>query len=313
MDREYRNNALYKPQPVMANVSTNGTLKLLELKADSANPSLSGWDTLLADHGKLMHLFLVGEAEFSTFAHLHPVRRDGQTFQNVLPPLPAGDYDLYGEITHENGLNDTLTAKIRLPAATGRPLQRVGGSNMLNEVFCQSVNAPAGNAPQPFALDADDSWHLGKGVGIRESATAPLMGGWTLVWQNRMELIENREASLRFALFDPEGRRAPLEPYMGMPGHAVVRRLDGQVFTHLHPLGTVSMAAQELFERRERGASDTNSTPAPRVLANTEGASNEVAFPYAFPRPGDYRMWVQVRGSGRVLTGVYDLRVAAAR
>jgi hypothetical protein len=38
-----------------------------------------------------------------------------------------------------------------------------------------------------------------------------------------------------------------------MGGHAMVQRDDGGVFVHLHPMGTVSMAAQERLLRRERG------------------------------------------------------------
>jgi hypothetical protein len=100
-----------------------------------------------------------------------------------------------------------------------------------------------------------------------------------------------------------------------MLGHAVVRRSDGEVFTHLHPLGTISMATQELFERREGEPLDTNSASmtSQRWAANPVGGGNEVAFPYAFPRAGDYRMWVQVRTSGRVLTGVFDVRVKPGR
>jgi hypothetical protein len=35
----------------------------------------------------------------------------------------------------------------------------------------------------------------------------------------------------------------------------------------------------------------------------------ELAFPYGFPRPGDYRIFVQVKRSGRVETGVFDAHV----
>jgi len=92
---------------------------------------------------------------------------------------------------------------------------------------------------------------------------------------------------------------------MGMLGHAVVRRSDGSVFTHLHPVGTVSMAAAELLAARGGTASPMQSAIPDRI--------REVAFPYAFPRPGDYRIWVQVRTTkgGGVLTGVFDVRVGA--
>jgi len=52
------------------------------------------------------------------FSH-HPVRRDFQNFENVLPPLPGGDYQLYAEVTHENGLSQTLVAKVSLPESAG--------------------------------------------------------------------------------------------------------------------------------------------------------------------------------------------------
>lgn len=327
MDREFRNNALYKPLPVVATLRTNGALRLLHLTPPPDNSAAPRWDTLVADHGKLMHLFLLREPDFNAFAHLHPVRRDARTFENVLPPLPAGSYRLYAEITHENGSSQTLTANLSLPASVGRAAQFMGRSNMLNEVFCLPVVAPAGNAPQPFALDADDSWHTSPAPNVRPasgSQTSAMMGGYNMVFQNTTDLIENRETSLEFAVFNPEGRPATLQPYMGMLGHAVVRRSDGEVFTHLHPVGTISMAAQELFVRRELSAntlpgdrSGTNNTPStmmPRPPGNPNASSgNEVTFPYAFPRPGDYRLWTQVRIDGRVLTGVFDVRVGKAR
>ena len=35
----------------------------------------------------------------------------------------------------------------------------------------------------------------------------------------------------------------------------------------------------------------------------------QVSFPYGFPEPGVYRLFVQVKQAGRIETGVFDARV----
>ena len=303
MDREFRNNSLARPLPVVANVLTDGPVFRLQL---TPPPDAAGWDTLVADHGKLMHLFLVREPDFNAFAHLHPVRRDARTFENVLPALPVGNYRLYGEVTHENGTSQTLTTQVALPAPVGSAAQAALDPKMLNEIICQSPLVPVGNGAQPFTLDADDSWHRSpppQAVAPARTQVARLMGGGSMVFENAGGLVENREASLRFSVFTAAGERAAIQAYMGMRGHAVVRREDGEVFTHLHPTGTISMAAQEVFTAAERTE---------KVAPVQVDPSSAVTFPYAFPRPGAYRLWVQVRIEGRVLTGVFDVRVAPA-
>lgn len=295
MDRQFQRHALYKPLPVWTNVRTNGNLQLLQLTPHDRRDPIRPWDTLVADHGKLMHLFLVRLPELDAFAHLHPVRRGATNFEAVLPPLPSGRYFLYADITHEDGRSETLVDSLSLPAPAGAPPQAKAKSNM-NEVIC--LSGPPGNASEPLALDPDDSWHIGQaGQGNR----ADLMGGRTMLLQTTGALIANRETSLRFRILNPDGAPALLQPYMGMLGHAVVRRFNGSVFTHLHPVGTFSMAAQEFLIRREGG------TLAPNAMAPS--ANDEVSFPYAFPSPGSYRLWVQMRTDGRVFTGVFDVFV----
>jgi hypothetical protein len=81
-----------------------------------------------------------------------------------------------------------------------------------------------------------------------------------------------------------------IQPYMGMAGHAVVARDDGSVFIHLHPMGTISTAAQMALGSQPMTMS---------ALGDT------VSFPYAFPKPGRYDVWVQVKRGGRVLTAPF--------
>jgi hypothetical protein len=190
-------------------------------------------------------------------------------------------------------------------------------TNSAGEVICGS---PAGLALEDGQVmrDRDDSWHVERSEQTTpvkahsrkstQTLSSTLTGGYTLIFENANEVLAGRETSLRFAAFGPDGSAAPLQLYMGMLGHAAVRRADGSVFAHLHPAGTFSMASQEAFQQRSsptKTVTEVVRQPVPSV--SSDQAPNEVSFPYQFPKPGRYRLWVQVRIAGQVLTGVYDL------
>jgi hypothetical protein len=98
-----------------------------------------------------------------------------------------------------------------------------------------------------------------------------------------------------------------------MSGHAVVMREDGGVFIHLHPMGTISAAAQILLQ--ERTGADTAVGSLGRRLTETGAFTRHAGhdptlpgrfeFPYAFPDTGSYRVWVQVRRGGRIQTAAF--------
>jgi len=103
-----------------------------------------------------------------------------------------------------------------------------------------------------------------------------------------------------------------------MAGHAAVTRDDGSVFVHLHPGGTISMASQMALTMRQPGDSIAGKL-GQRIQASSAMQSTSplprdgtISFPYAFPQPGKYHMWVQVKHGGRILTGAFALEVAAA-
>src|SRR5207253_10924971 len=73
---------------------------------------------LIPDHGKLMHLFVIGGPNNIAFVHLHPVTQDSVTFTSLLPTLPAGTYRASGDIVHESGFSQTLTSSLVVPAGT---------------------------------------------------------------------------------------------------------------------------------------------------------------------------------------------------
>src|SRR6185503_14624088 len=57
-DRNYRNNALYKPLSVLAQLRTEHDQPILTIQVDAAERH-GRWTPIIPDHGKLMHLFLV--------------------------------------------------------------------------------------------------------------------------------------------------------------------------------------------------------------------------------------------------------------
>ena len=102
-----------------------------------------------------------------------------------------------------------------------------------------------------------------------------------------------------FRVEDAAGQPArDLELYMGMPGHAVFIRRDRQVFAHVHPSGSAPMAAMEIA-----APSSASHVHEDAALPAT------VSFPYGFPVPGDYKIFVQVKRGGRVETAAFDAHV----
>ena len=281
---------LYRPLDVRASVVNLPGGRALELAITDTAWLQRRMTGLIPDHGKLMHMFLIRESGLDAFAHLHPTMRDSNTFYAALPPLPGGKYRVYGDVVHESGFERTLVASLEMP-----------GDAMT-----------VARSPLPW-LDPDDSWHVAAG----NAAEARLADGSVMRWVPGSEpLATGRETTLRFEVTDASGRPASLEPYMGMAGHAVVARDDGSVFIHLHPMGTVKVAAQQAFALRDRGDTTAGGrlrladTAATTVASPHAGhAAADVSFPYEFPKPGNYRIWVQVKRNGRILTGAFDATV----
>jgi hypothetical protein len=73
----------------------------------------------------------------------------------------------------------------------------------------------------------------------------------------------------------------------------------------------VSSAAQQVFVARDRGDTTTNGTLRidSAAATMTMPVSSEFSLPYEFPKPGRYRLWVQVKAHGVPWTAVFDADV----
>jgi hypothetical protein len=296
------NNSIYKPLTASGTIESAAGGTVLDLRISDSlwtmrNDTMwlrthrsSRWTPLIPDHGKLIHVFMIREPDLLAFAHLHPPTSDSVSFRSTLPPLPSGRYRVYGDIVHESGFTETVSTKVDLPEAT-KIGQRTADPD---DAFRYSAAAPNGTR-------------------------AVLEDGSVMTLENGgARFIEGKDASLRFSVVGTDGKPLTLEPYIGMAGHAVVTRDDGAVFVHLHPSGTISMASQLAITMRQPG--DTIAGRLGQRIKASEGMhpvvsvpeNGVVSFPYAFPKPGKYHMWVQVRHAGRILTGAFAFEVEPA-
>jgi hypothetical protein len=274
---------IYKPVEMSGTVENGGRLTLR--LQDTGWFRFSKLDDLIPDHGHLMHLFIVSTPAMDRIWHLHPEQTEPGAFVLPLPEMPAGRHQLFADIVHANGIPETGTTEMEIPQVTPGAL-----------------------------LGADDAAATGTPVAQADAnrSVSPLTGGFRMVWERDAAPLKARRAYLfRFRVEDSSARPAQdLELYMGMPGHAEFVRDDFKVFAHVHPSGSVPMAALNMAQSQLDGG---NTAGMPGMAGmhdmHTAGLPPEVSFPYGFPNPGNYRIFVQVKRAGKVETGIFDARV----
>ena len=292
-DRDYRNNKMHQPVDCDVKVRIADGQRIAQLTI-LTNETRAAWPGLVPDHGKLMHVFLVREPQLDVLAHVHPVRRTHRLFEVALPPVPAGDYRLYADVTHENGLSQTLTALTTIPESP----------------------APSLATDDAMTPDPDDSWFQGAPLAASQPRPleASLGDGRVMTWERPERLTTGRETALRFAIREADGKLTKLDPYMGMLGHVAIRRQDGAVFTHLHPAGSLSIAAQQVAWLRAGENPPRRITPEMMEALCQPPDANQpqqpITFPWEFPKPGLHRIWVQVKIADSVRTAAFDCDVA---
>jgi hypothetical protein len=162
-------------------------------------------------------------------------------------------------------------------------------------------------------LTGDDS--TGSAMPIEHSSDAEvnvLADGTRVLWKHdATPLRANSPMLLHFVVQDKDGGPAhDLEPYMGMAAHAEIVASDLTVFAHIHPSGSVPMAALMMASADTEKASSAM-MPAMSNMENApaESVSPEISMPYGFPKPGRYRIFFQFKRSGRIETAAFDAQV----
>jgi len=273
----------------------------LALRIGDPDPqSPGGWkllktDSLLLDHGHLMHLYAIREPEMDAVFHLHPASDGDKTLSEQLPSMPPGTYKLFGDIVYRNGFPETEVATLTIPAG-------------LPSVALSPEDASA--APPPLSQG-----DLG--------TTSKLPDGYTMVFDRPATLTANTAYALRFHLLDATGKPSPdMQLYLGMTGHAAFVKSDFSTFAHTHPDGSAAMPAVMLANASTAASEPSSPSPMPDMngmamsdmttttaTAPSEPISPTVEFPYGFPSPGRYRIFIQMKHANTVETGVFDAEV----
>jgi len=274
----------YKP-PRAEMTLENGNRLVIKARGDDPRWSQRiNMGRVIPDHNHLMHLFLIALPGMERMWHLHPERLEEGAFAEDLPAMPAGQYQVFADVVDERGFPWTLVGTIELPQV---------------------------NDGKPLAGD-DSSWSGATLATTTGSDTFQLPDGTRIVWERASAPLKSNVAmDFKFIVEDKDGNPVrDLEPYMGMACHAEFVRSDFTVFAHVHPSGSVPMASLELAQAGLMTAAAA--MPAGMVMNGTTPSGPlpaVVGFPYGFPQPGDYRIFLQIKRAGQVETGVFDAQV----
>ena len=222
-----------------------------------------------------------------SFWHLHPIAGSRRRWRLLvkLPAVPPGHYELFADVVLSSGFPVTMLGQIDVPGISGAPL----------------TGDDSGIATHPIS------------AGEADTRASALPDGGRMIWErDATPLAANVPQMFRFRVLDRDGKPAgDLEPYMGMAAHAAIVRSDGSVFAHVHPAGSVSMAALEIAQAGSPSAMGPSSSSMnmSAMKMNDDRVDPEISFPYGFPKPGLYRIFVQVKRAGKIQTGVFDATV----
>ncbi len=334
---------LYRAPQAGSSILNYDQQQVLHFKIDSNSLKAThkSMSFIVPDHGKLMHLFMVRENSLDVFAHLHPFRKDSLNFFAVLPDMPEGRYLVFADVVRWNGFTETISDTVEIPKKT---LVKTASAKLYSAFFTDpddtyvisnSSNQTVNNFPGKTVLLCGNP-----------GESMQLLDGSSAVWEHaaNVPFEAGKAYPLTFAIHDPSGAAVKLEPYMGMAGHAVIIKYDGSTYMHLHPVGTFSMASQEIIQDRLKGNLKVPVAPNPtrfrdsidreilKIRKMTEAGRNKylmasmpamvmppgskhnpkdamVTFPYAFPSAGKYRIWVQMKRNGKILNSAFDATV----
>ena len=273
---------LFKPLENEVNLIKNSKQNILQVKITDDAWKDGRIVDFIPDHGKIMHLYLISE-NHQQLCHLHPKRnlQDKGLFEVVIPPIEYGRYYIYIDVTLESGSNQTL-----------RNIIEYYPENILDQ------------KEQYFLeVDQDDSF-------IKENSS------YYFKWLNNSKnYYVNNEINLNFQMFDRLNNPVMLEPYIQMGGHGAIIDSLGDIFIHIHPIGTISMASQELYDKEydlQKSGICYFGLPDTTIKDYTKDSfkNSFLSFPpIIIDNPGKYYLWIQGKSNNQIITEKFEFHI----
>ncbi|HEY6331222.1 MAG TPA: hypothetical protein VI756_17980, partial [Blastocatellia bacterium] len=340
-DRRYQRH-MYTPTKMIPALESQGGERVINLALQNSvwTPISNGG--LISDHGKYMHAFLIQDSAPWAFAHFHPDQLDPGSFEGVVPnALPGGHYRLFADIVHENGFAETLTGDVDLGDLGGKPMadspvqiaeaNNRGAARAADPDDSWLVNG-AGNGNQSrledgsvmnWQRDPADSGNLV--AGRLESLHFKVMSadGSPVQLEPYMGMMSHaaimRDDGSVFVHLHPTGTvsMASQEAFASrvnaseQSGNPDDMRMKSSESSGADEGGSSPSESMGMMAMAPGGHQTSGGNMAGMAMGQPEGTRqiSEVSFPYGFPKPGHYLIWVQVKRNGRVLTGFFQANV----
>jgi len=273
---------LFKPLNNKVNLIKNDQQHILQILITDQAWKDGRISDFIPDHGKIMHLYLINE-NYQQLCHLHPKRNSQNRglFEVIIPPIDFGKYFLFMDVTLESGATQTL----------------------INSIDYLPDNMILQNDIRYLFSDKDDSY-------IKSTSS------YHFEWINKKNIFyANNEIELDFQILDVFNKAVNLEPYIQMGGHGAVIDSSGEIFIHIHPIGTISMASQELYDKEyniQKSAICYFGTPSDSMknYTNDLNLNSFLSFPpLILNTPGKYFMWIQGKSNNEIITDKFELTI----
>ena len=221
-------------------------------------------------HEEYLHLILVS-ADFRWFEHQHPrLGPDGRFRMAWTFPRP-GRYFLFTDFTPADGDNQILRATLE-----------VGGRGLL--------------LPNRAALTPD-------------AGLAKTVSGTRITLTRRPLLMQaGRQTVLTYTLTDPQGRpRTDMQPILGVMGHLIALREDGEMMVHTHALHGVASGSYGAAMLAMMQAGQPEIVPITPEMVTETGP--RLSFKLTLPKPGRWKLWAQFQRKNQWLTVPFTVDV----